>query len=131
MTPGARQGRLTLGADNPGCWPDMYDDQEMQAGETNPGWALGLVQFMRTNCSDFRAHRAADPGVRSPMTISPDTEAIWSTPIDHPLDGHGHGGVTSGKRESQISVAVNNRPVAGAPLPVQYETSCGLLRLTV
>ena len=68
----------------------------------------------------FRDHR-----------LSPDTETTWSTPIDHPLDAHGHGGVTSGKGESQISVAVNNRPVAGAPLPVQYETSCGLLRLTV
>jgi hypothetical protein len=51
--------------------------------------------------------------------------------IDHPLDAHGHGGVMSGKGESQISVAVNKRPEAGAPLPVQYETLCGLLRLTV
>ena len=55
----------------------------------------------------------------------------WHTPIDHPLDTPGHGGDTSGKGESQISVAVNNRPEAVDPLPVQYETYCGLLRLTV
>ena len=57
--------------------------------------------------------------------------ALDTTRIDHPLDAHGHGGVTFGKGESQISVAVNNRPEAGVSLPVQYETFCGLLRLTV
>jgi hypothetical protein len=85
----------------------------------------------QANCSAFRAYRAATPRVRSPMIIAPDTEAGLGTLIDHPLDVDGHGGVTSGKGESQILVAVNNRPEAGAPLPVQYETSCGLLRLTV
>src|ERR1700722_1693668 len=96
-----------------------------------PGVGVGTCPVHAHQLFRLRAHRAADPDVRSPMTISPDTETTWSTPIDHPLDAHGHGGVTSGKAESQISVAVNNRPVAGAPLPVQYETSCGLLRLTL
>ena len=77
-------------------------------------------------------HRSADPGVRSDaITTCPDLKLTWRTPIDHPLDADGHGGVTFGKGEFQILVAVYNRPEAGAPLPAQYETCCGLLRLTV
>jgi hypothetical protein len=92
------------------------------------------IRELRCDCGGSYCERSPDSARRRriiPSRSRSGDSGIELPDDNQPLDVDGHGGVTPGKGESQISVVVNNKPEAGAPLPVQYETFCGLLSVTV